>query len=1716
MHQQPQCSEQRAAGQQQTNRRRCKIHLIIVLLLTLTNAQTSGSRAEDLHGVQPATTNADPPDASTPTAATTEATTEATTTTNGPERLTVIGPKTLRPNSDYHVLVSLAESQQPATIDLQLIGARDSNREQTESKSVLANPGETQTVKFSIGDWPPAEYVFSVTAQAVDRSWNFTQEKTLTYHAKTFSTFIQTDKAIYKPGQLVQFRSIFLTKSLAPHSIDDNSINVTVIDPKRNIAKQWQALSNYRGLLSLDFQLSEDPMLGDWTIRVQAPRQEQDTLKRFTVAEYILPTFDVTIQLPPYATYNESDIVATVRATYTYGKPVKGHVTLTVQPLVRYQYLSTRPLNQAQFRSRLTDNGGSADFKVDLVKDLKLQKDGFEREIEFFALVEEDLTGRKYNKTSSLTIYEKNIKIELLNADKTFMPGMSKQLQLKVAYQDDTPVEDNGPLMEMKFSTDAFGHVGKTLEVAKLQPVGGIVEHTLDAPVVGFNNTGQTSDQESMLYHQSRLNRQHISLEAHYRGQKYWLPGLRARQTSSGQHLQVSVPQLQAASAQRAARRRNKQTGKYSQPSLNVNDDLKIRIQTTEAIQQFSCQGLAGGNIIWALSPDAKNQTQYEFVVKVDQRMAPELRVLCFYIRAEKKEIIADSILVPVNGLVKNSIKILTNREEAKPGQEVEIGVQTRPNALIGLLAIDQSVMLLKSGNDITHRDIVDESKTYEPSSDSGSFMTTTGDVFDASNVVIITNNLIEEEPGQVGHYLMYMSAAPMASMRRTSSKIVLENDVLDRELDRPEFHLNKASKGEPLVIRSFFPETWIWTNATTDSNGQFRLKKKAPDTITSWMLSAFSIDETAGFGVTNSPTSVRIFRPFFIKLNLPYSIIRGETVNIQAVIFNYSKRPTSATVTLENKEGGFEFVEAANSIDDEKRTSQASESRLVQIPAEDGVSVSFMITPKKLGYIDIKMVARGELAADGVVRKLLVKPEGQTQHLNKAMLINLSRTKRDSTSAGSMTRNVSIDIPTNAVPGSQKIYVSAVGDLMGAGLSNPDDLLRLPDGCGEQNMINLVPNVVILNYLDSTKRLRESQRVRAVRNIEAGYQRELNYKRSDGSFSAFGQSDANGSVWLTAYVLKTFQQAKKYISVDERVIRRAANFIAGLSKSDGSIREVGMLHHKALASSSSENLNSVYLTAYSVIALMQRPIRISTDDGDISAVGPASVALDEVLERGLNYLESRLEDAVTNQESAYDLAIITYALHLANRSTSSMDRAYEQLWLRAQESRDMIWWQNSGAPKRTDPAGADSVVNFEESTFLERESDGTATAAARDAAKLQQPPPLKPLPKNDKQSEHQFVPDSLAIEMTALALLTAIKRGGPELERAFPIVNWLISKQNSNGGFASTQDTVLAIEALAAFAAANSASDSAAKSASAGPSIDLDILYPIMTAQSRQSIRKNNVDQMLIKPANALVNQRLQLPDNTSWVQLQASGSGLAVVQVAWQYNLMVAAEKPAFYLNPILDKTSNANYLQLSVCTFYKAEGESESNMAVMEVELPSGYTADLEALPGLKRSPEVKRVDTTDGETKIFIYLDKVTREELCLTIPAHRSSKVSNNKPTPVSIYDYYDRQKAARIFYEPLPSSSCDICDSDDCTARCSLKPKRSGRLQVASLHEQRRHLLGSSPQPSGSGDRLANLKSPAPSNSTTSSGIDLGFGNQTILPMERVLHAAVNLVKIWG
>lgn len=72
------------------------------------------------------------------------------------------------------------------------------------------------------------------------------------------------------------------------------------------------------------------------------------------------------------------------------------------------------------------------------------------------------------------------------------------------------------------------------------------------------------------------------------------------------------------------------------------------------------------------------------------------------------QEILVDSMNFRVQGLFQNDVQISVNPTKVSPYDaqgkkaQVEFRIKADPQSFVGLLAVDQSVKLLKEGNDIT------------------------------------------------------------------------------------------------------------------------------------------------------------------------------------------------------------------------------------------------------------------------------------------------------------------------------------------------------------------------------------------------------------------------------------------------------------------------------------------------------------------------------------------------------------------------------------------------------------------------------------------------------------------------------------------------------------------------------------------------------------------------------------------------------------------------------------------------------------------------------------------------------------------------------------------------------------------------------------------------------------------------------------------------------
>lgn len=83
---------------------------------------------------------------------------------------------------------------------------------------------------------------------------------------KDFSVLLQTDKPIYKPGELVRFRAFAVDAETLPVDLIEMAVQVT--DPDGNVVKLWRNVSVDMGLYEGSFQLADSVELGTWQLKM--------------------------------------------------------------------------------------------------------------------------------------------------------------------------------------------------------------------------------------------------------------------------------------------------------------------------------------------------------------------------------------------------------------------------------------------------------------------------------------------------------------------------------------------------------------------------------------------------------------------------------------------------------------------------------------------------------------------------------------------------------------------------------------------------------------------------------------------------------------------------------------------------------------------------------------------------------------------------------------------------------------------------------------------------------------------------------------------------------------------------------------------------------------------------------------------------------------------------------------------------------------------------------------------------------------------------------------------------------------------------------------------------------------------------------------------------------------------------------------------------------
>ncbi|NXX99940.1 A2ML1 protein, partial [Centropus bengalensis] len=1116
-----------------------------------------------------------------------------------------------------------------------------------------------------------------------------------------------------------------------------------VQDPSGNRIAQWQEVSPRQGIVDLSFPLAAEPALGNYVIEVERKVQV------FSVEEYVLPKFEVTIHLPDALLETDKKLPIKICGRYTYGKPVQGKVQASLCQsfnYVMYRLFEVPEREPCIVISGQTEKNGcfSTEAMLDVFKVAEYMDD---LHLQVQASLVEDGTGLEQRNTRSCKILRDSLIITFENTNEIYKPGIpyTGTMVLKGADGAVVPgkellliVNHEGEEMTQTLLTDSLGRAFFELETS-----GWNGRVTLNVGVSAL--TPRLS--LCCFLHCSFFSASKSFLQIH-RVEKE-LP------CEQPQQLLVDY--------------------------IFTKEALKTQLASLDVVFLVLAKGNIASVLRKELPAEAGVRGSFSLELPISLELAPMAKVLG-YVVLPSGEMVADSIKLNVAKCLPNKVKVTFSEDRALPGSEVQLQLEAVPGSLCAIRAVDRSVLLMKPEAELNKEAVYKLLPEFDyPGSIQDpppcfpypwiyfdipyvpmlqrrslrysrrhllpyplpNIQMDTSKLFQNAALKLFTNaktrDACKEPPAPPA---MPGLPGPSANMQPTRARLGEDSVPV---LMSPYIKVDAAPEESP-VPRTYFPETWLWDLVPVGEEGSTEVTVTVPDTITEWKAGMFCT-APQGLGLA-SPTTLTAFKPFFVELALPYSVVRKEAFTLVATVFNYLRQCLKVSGAGEEAlglgvsggaSGAMAMVWQVRVTLEESSELKVSAIKDEEyggcICADEAKTFRWGVRATSLGEVNVTVSTEALESKESCGNEVPVVPaQGRVDTVIKPLLVQpggiLVEKAHNSLLCQEAAEEISLDVPANILEGSQRAHVTVMGDIMGNALQNLDHLLAMPYGCGEQNMVHFAPNIYIQQYLEKSNQLRPDIRAKAQGFLQSGYQRELLYKHDDGSYSAFGKSDDSGNTWLTAFVLKSFGQARAYVAIDERHITDALRWLQEQQREDGCFRNVGKLFNNALQGGISNDLS---LSAYVSAAMLELGL-------------PAT---DPKVSLALQCLEASPTDDL------YTQGLLAYVFGLAGRGDQQRARL-QSLAQHSVSADGQLYWQ------RKVKAEPSSQIKWAEAMPAE-------------------------------------------VEMTSyvlLAYLTQPEVSSDDLQTASQIVRWLIRQQNPYGGFASTQDTVVALQALAKYAA--------------------------------------------------------------------------------------------------------------------------------------------------------------------------------------------------------------------------------------------------------------------------------------------------------------------------
>uniref|UniRef100_A0A671NNR5 Complement C3-like n=1 Tax=Sinocyclocheilus anshuiensis TaxID=1608454 RepID=A0A671NNR5_9TELE len=1036
-----------------------------------------------------------------------------------------------------------------------------------------------------------------------------TLEKVVLLSFQSGYIFVQTDKPIYTPASTVQYRIFSLTPNLEPLSQSGITVEIMV----HTVPFQSVTLDVTSG----DRRIGISP--GIWKVVTLFSNTPQKTFTAdFEVKEYVLPTFEVKLKPSKSFFYvGDESLTVDIEAKYLFGQKVDGNA-FVVFGVMEDEKKTSIPASLQKVQ--IVTGKGTAELTNQMITDT-------------FPNINQ-LVGRSiYVSVSLLTesgsemVEAERRGIQIVTSPYTihfkktphfFKPGMPFDVSVYVTNPDQTPAVNVG------VEVNPGGVRGQTRD-------NGIAKVTVNTPGGSptLDITAKTKDPDIKDENQQAVKKM--------TAQAYETKG------GSNNYLHIGIDAVE----------------------LQIGDPMKVNLNTGQSPgvkdQDYTYMILSKGQIVQADRFKRQGQSLVTLPVTVTKDMVPSFRFVAYY-HVGPSEVVSDSVWVDVKDTCMGKVGQPSQDAADVPTRSLQITGDH--GAKVGLVVVDKAVQVLNK-NRLTQTQIWDVIEKHDTGCtagggrDSMGVFTDAGLMFEsngaggtntrimsecpktskrkrrAESLLQITSTLAGKYSGELKQccvdgmrdnklgytcerratYIVDGQACVKAFLdccnqmkSRKNTKDEEEEMVLARSDDDDDYYTDS----EEITSRTQFPESWLWE--------EIDLCDKWSCCFKSFCVSVFLLK---GICVAE-PVEMVVFKHLFIDLKMPYSAVRGEQLEIKAIIHNYTPKKQKVRVEFMETEDVCSFASKKGKY----RTT-------VSVDKGSSIAVSYVIIPMTLGnhMIEVKASAYEAIYTDGVRKplKVVVRLMGNSDTFyfiwSFVSLIDVCDIPDDR--VPDTPANTYISIAGEEI--AQTVEQAISGDFMGR-------LIVQPSGCGEQNMIYMTLPLIATHYLDSTNQwaaVGMERRNDAINHISTGYQQQLGYRKPDGSYAAWIHRPS--STWLTAYVAKVLAMANNLVIIEENVICSALKWLV-LHKQlpDGSFKEESAVIHGEMVGDVRGKDADASLTAFVVIAMQEAR--------DICAESVGS--LHESIRKAVSFLEGRLPQ-LTNP---YAVAMTSYAMANANK----------------------------------------------------------------------------------------------------------------------------------------------------------------------------------------------------------------------------------------------------------------------------------------------------------------------------------------------------------------------------------------------------------------------------------------------------------------------------------